>query len=84
MPTGAIEQLMAVAHKMIGLACQVREVQHFECEVVHHFPICIGESYAVMVWIAAHPEESIIQPVRNTEPQHFTIELGAPLAAIHE
>src|SRR5262249_36163174 len=83
MSSGAIEQHIAVLHEMFSLPCQVGEIHHLEGKVMHTDIACLCECQAMMIRIAAHPEEDIFYPVRDAETQHLAIKLGGALAIVY-
>src|SRR6185312_12410151 len=84
MSSGSVQQHIAILHKMFSLSCQVREIGHFKGEMMHLDEACLCECQPVMIRIAAHPQEDVVNPVRDPEPQHLAIELRAAFAIIHK
>ena len=84
MSSGSVEQHIAILHKMFSLSCQVREIGHFEGKMMHLDGACLCEGQTVMIRITAHPQEDIVDPVGDTEPQHLAIELRTAFAIIHK
>src|SRR5260221_360863 len=84
MPPGTIEQHVAMMHEVFGLPCQVGEINHFEGEVMHLDRACFCEGQAMMIGVAAHPEEDVVYPIGDAEAQHLVIEFGAAFAIVHE
>jgi len=84
MPTGAKQQRIAILHQVFSLPCQVREINYLEGKVMHLDRACFCERQAMMISVAAHPEEDVVYPVRNAETEYLAVELGTALAIIHE
>src|SRR2546421_12494209 len=84
MATWTIEQYIAIVHEVISLAGKVREVLQLEGEMMHLDSTSFGKRQAMMIRIAAHPEEDIIYPVGDAEAQYLAIELSTAFAIIHK
>ena len=73
---------MSFCAEQVAGVLQMREVAQLERDVMHGAVRAGDEIHRVMVGVAAHEHEEIVDPVRHLEAQHARVELRDRLGIV--